>query len=175
MQKYAELNEYLKEFLSGSHLIESNTTLLPFVFSPQGHTPDGRLLSSRVLPFRHASGYIAAQRHIVDLQNYEAREIYFPVMYRSRLNPYRHLVDLPFQTPQPDFLSYPLRTGGQVDYVLIWHTSEGRGDLPDTKLATEFFQRFKQSIFRQLDEGYELIYTSPQRRFMQLYRRKDWQ
>jgi hypothetical protein len=60
MQKYAELNEYLKEFLSGSHLIESNTTLLPFVFSPQGHTPDGRLLSSRVLPFRHASDYIAA-------------------------------------------------------------------------------------------------------------------
>jgi hypothetical protein len=174
MQKYAELNDYLKEFLSGSHLIESNTTLLPLIFSPQGHTPDGRVLSSRALPFRHASGYIAAQRHVVDLQNYEARETYFPVMYRSHLNPYRHLVDLPLPSPQPDFLSYPQRTGGPVDYVLIWRTYEGTDVQPDTRLAIEFYQRFKQSIFLQLEKGYELIYTSPQRGFVQLYRRKNW-
>src|SRR5437867_5876338 len=67
--KYAELNDYLKEYLSGMDLIEPNTTLLPLCFSAQGYAPDGRVLSVRVSPFLHASGYIAAQRHIVDLAN----------------------------------------------------------------------------------------------------------
>jgi hypothetical protein len=144
MQKYAELNDYLTEFLSGSHLIESNTTLLPFIFSPRGRAPDGRVLSLRIAPFAHASGYIAAQRHLVDLQNYEACTTYFPVMYRSHLNPCTHI--------------YNLKAGSRVDYVLIWRTGE------------EPFNRF---IFQQLEENYELIYTS-QRGLMQLYRQKGW-
>jgi hypothetical protein len=177
MQKYAELNDYLEEFLAGSHLIESNTTLLPLIFSPQGHAPDGRALSSPVLIFEHASGHIAAQRGIVDLQNYEAGKSYFPVRYRPHLNPYTYIVDVRGQSPQPDFLSYPQRTGGRVDYVLVWRTREVSGDDPVTKTERrfyQFYQQFEQSIFRQLEEGYELIYTSPQRGFMQLYRRKDW-
>jgi hypothetical protein len=160
MQKYAELNDYLTEFLSGSHLIESNTILRPFILSPKGHAPDGRVLSLRIAPFAHASGYIAAQRHLIDLQNYEASATYFPIMYRSHLNPYTHIYNLKAGSRRLDFLSYPQRTGGRVDYVLIWRTAGG-GKGP-----------FHQFIFQQLEENYELIYTSPQRGFMRLYRQK---
>jgi hypothetical protein len=152
-------------------LIEPNTTLLPLHFSPYGHAPDGQMLSSRVAPFLNASGHIAAQRGIVDLQNYEAFGNTFPVMFRPHLHPLVHIWNgLQFQSPSIDFLSYPLRTGGRVDYVLIWRTGEDSQDNPVTK----FYRQVEPSISQQLKEGYELIYTSPHRGFLQLYRRKAW-
>ena len=168
--KYAELNNYLEEYLSGMHLIEQNTTLLPLSFSHFGHTPDGQRLSWRQIgPFRHAAGYIAAQRGIVDLANYEAAKGYFPTIFRPQLNSYKYISieqksgNMEVQPPRVDFLTYPQRTGGRVDYVLLWDVRDEQRDNVYTK-----------SIFRQLQEGYELIYTSPQRGFMHLYRRKDW-
>jgi hypothetical protein len=171
IQKYVELNEYLEEYLSGMHLIEPNTTLLPLHFSPHGYAPDGQILSLRVAPFLHASGHIAAQRGVVDLQNYEAMGSVFPVMFRPHLNPLVHIwYGGQFQSPAIDFLSYPQRTGGRVDYVLVWQTGEDSQD----NLVTKFYRQVEDSISQQLEEGYELIYTSPQRGFLQLYRRKDW-
>jgi hypothetical protein len=170
VQKYAELNSYLKEYLSGMHLIEPDTTLLPIIFSPHGYTPDGRVLSPRVAPFVHAAGHIAAQRGIVDLANYEALGNAFPLMSRPHLNPLVHIAHgFQLQSPSIDFLSYPQRTGGRVDYVLVWHTDKDPGDNP----MTNFYRQLERSIYRQLAEGYELIYISPQRGFMQLYRRKE--
>lgn len=49
-----------------------------------------------------------------------------------------------------------------VDYVLVWSVFEERDYV------------YTKSIFRQLEKGYELIYTSPQRGLMQLYRRRNW-
>jgi hypothetical protein len=116
-----------------------------------------------------ASGYIAAQRHIVNFDNYEANTSFFPVMFRPALNPFEHIMDF-LRRPLMwtwkgggDFLTYPQRTGGQVDYVLVW-------GLLDEQRPHELTRR----LFRQLEQGYELLYTSPQRGLMQLYRRKDW-
>jgi hypothetical protein len=145
--------------------------LLPLHFSPYGYAPDRRILSSRVAPFMNASGHIAAQRGIVDLQNYEAMGNLFPVMFRPHLNPLVHIwYGAQFQSPAIDFLSYPQRTGGRVDYILVWRTS---GDSQDDPVA-KFYRQLEQSISQQLEEGYELIYISPQRGFLKLYRRKDW-
>ena len=171
--QYAELNSYLEEYVSGMHLVEPNTTLLPLSFSNTGHTPDGKVLSGRVKPFWHASGYIAAQKNVVVLNNYQAALDYFPIAYRSETSPFLHIGienypskgdwGIEAEPPRVDFLNYPQRTGGHVDYVLIWQVLEGHRTLENTK-----------SIFKQLEEGYDLIYTSPQRGLMQLYRRKDW-
>jgi len=175
VQKYAEINDYLAEYLSGMHLIESNTTLLPLIFSPQGYTPDGRVLASRVVPFIHASGHIAVQRGIVDLSNYEAHENIFPLMFRPHLKPSVHIwYGSQWQFPQVDFQSYPHRTGARVDYVLVWNTREESPNHPMAKSYLQFYQQLAPSISRQLAEDYELIYTSPQRGFLQLYRHKAW-
>jgi len=175
VQKYAELNDYLAEYLSGMHLIASNTTLLPLIFSPQGYTPDGRVLASRVAPFIHASGHIAVQRGIVDLSNYEAHESIFPLIFRPHLRPSVHIwYGLQSQSPQVDFQSYPQRTGGRVDYVLVWNTREESPHDPLAKSYLQFYQQLAPSIARQLAEDYELIYTSPQRDCLQLYRHKAW-
>jgi len=165
--KYSELNDALAEYLSGRHLILPGSTLLPLAFDSRGHGADGRVLSTKVRPFLHASGHIAAQRHVVDLTNYEAGAYdYFPILFRSDLNPYRHISiknrSIVWEPPQVDFLTYPRRTGGQVDYVLVWGVQERQQNHEATK-----------SIRQQLVEGYDLIYTSPRTARMQLYKRKN--
>ena len=165
--KYSELNDYLAEYLSGSHLIEPDKTLLPLAFDSRGHAPDGKALSLKVRPFLHASGYIAAQRHVVEFTNYEAGAYkYFPVLFRSNLNPYDHIGikdrSIVWEPPQVDFLTYAGRTGGQVDYVLVWGIQERQRNHEATK-----------SINQQLKKGYDLIYTSPRTGLMQLYKRKN--
>lgn len=165
--KYSELNDYLAEYLSGMHLIEPNKTLLPLAFDSRGHAADGRILSLKVRPFLHASGYIAAQRHVVEFTNYEAGAYtYFPVLFRSNLNPYDHIGikdrSIVWEPPQVDFLTYAGRTGGQVDYVLVWGVQERQRNHEATK-----------SIDRQLTKGYELVYRSPRTGLMQLYKRKN--
>lgn len=165
--KYAQLNNYLEEYLSGMHLIERNTTLLPLSFSHRGQAPDGSPLSWRIGPFAFASGYIAVHKGVVNLANYEGNQDYFPTIFRPQINPFVHLSlndgRILAEPPRVDFLTYPQRTGKRVDYILVWRVlEEQRGSL------------YTKSIFRQLKEGYELIYTSPQRGFMQLYRRKNW-
>ena len=165
--KYSELNNYLAEYLSGMHLIEPNKTLLPLAFDSQGHGSDGRVLSLKVRPFLHAAGYIAARRHVVDFTNYEAGAFNcFPVLFRANLNPYDHIGikdrSIVWEPPQVDFLTYARRTGGQVDYVLVWGIQERQRNHEATK-----------SIDQQLKKGYELIYTSPKTGLMELYKRKS--
>jgi hypothetical protein len=165
--RYSELNDYLAEYLSGMRLIRPNSTLLPLAFDSRGHAPDGKILSLKVRPFLHASGHIAAQRHVVDFTNYEAGAYnYFPTIFRSNLNPYVHIGtkyrSIVWEPPQVDFLTYPRRTGGQVDYVLVWGVQERQQNHEATK-----------SIRQQLNKGYNLIFTSPKTGLMQLYQRKN--
>lgn len=167
--KYGELNDYIAEYLSASPHIEPNTTLLPIAFSQRGDAPDRRPLSSRINVFLNAAGYIAAERHTVDLSNYEASQThFFPTVFRPSLNPTVFLGYSPLDSASGEWkglptelLSFPQRTGGRIDYVLLWGVRERDRERQIPKL-----------IFRQLEEGYDLVTTSPQRGLMQLYRRK---
>jgi hypothetical protein len=165
--KYAELNDYLNEYLSGAPMIESNTTLLPVSFTNYGYTTNRESLSGKIAVFAHAAGLIAAQRHAVDLTNFQITNSYFPIIFRPHLNPYVHLAAAPHmlgtEPPLMDFLAYQ-RAGGRVDYVLLWWIDPVVAAMNDTK-----------AIFVQLAAHYDLIYTSPQRGLVQLYRRKNWE
>jgi hypothetical protein len=166
---YAVFNDYLDEYLTAAPRIESQATVLPLSFSHTGRDAEGRPLSDRVAPFRHAAGLLAVQRRAVDLANYEGKVGYFPLIYRPEVNPFdlvsldnsnpdRGLEGIP---PRVDFLSYPQRSGQPIDYVLLWNLRDDLRDRPETR-----------SIFAQLHEGYDKTYESP-RGLVQLYRRKD--
>lgn len=159
--KYQELNKYVEEYVSGADRVEINATLLSICFSPRGNSVDNTF--PRTKPFLHASGYIAARRHVVEFNNYEAHMSYFPTRFRPDRDPYVHITASESLDKQLDFISYPARTGGRVDYVLVW--GENRGDFP---------REVVESIAEQIREGYELIFTS-ERGNMMLYRRKDMQ
>ena len=164
--KYSELNGYLAEYLSGMDLIQSDTTLLPLAFDSRGHRPDGKLLSLKVRPFLHAAGHIAARRQVIEFANYEAGAYsYFPVRFRSNLNPYVHIGtkerSIVWEPPRVDFVTYAGRTGGRVDYVLVWGVREHQRN-----------QEATRSVYQQIKESYDLIYRSPRTGLMELYKRK---
>jgi hypothetical protein len=161
--KYKQLTGYIQEYMAGGHLVGPNQTVLALSFADKGRALDGRPLSLRVAPFMHAASYIAAERSAIDLTNYEAWSRYFPVVYREELNPHTHIFRKSTSDRAADieFLSYEERTGGTVDYVLLWGLTEQdrRGKAFD-------------SIAGQLRRGYELMYISPQTGSLTMYRRK---
>jgi len=62
-----------------------------------------------------------------------------------------------------ELFGYPAGSVGRVDYVLLWGLDEnGRHNRVPSKLRN------------QLADGYDLIYTSTDRRLLQLYRRKGY-
>ena len=158
---YAVLNDYLQEYRSCLSVLEANTTLLPLSFSHTGRTPDGQRLSHKAEPFRHASGYFVADRSIVTLDNFSAYKGHHPLIYREHLRPEQYIGCLECIPPKVDFVHYAEKTGGRVDYVLMWNVQDK--DLQDP---------YTQSIFEQLEQDYTLIFVSSPRGMLQLYRRK---
>jgi len=162
MAKYAELNSYIEEYVSGISHIETGRTFLPLCFSQKGRTAEGDPVSLRIGLFLQTGGYIAAMQGAVDLKNYEANAQYFPVMFRPELNPYVHMGRLRNDPPQADIEAYEAKTGAKVDYVLLWQLRPENMKYESTR-----------SLLAHLAAGYDLIYTSPARNLVRLYRRKS--
>ena len=161
-QPLADLNEYLRDYLSGADRIESGKTILPVSFLSPGH-PLESALAWRVDFFAHTGGYLAAAKGDVDLRNYEARLDYFPLTYRPNKNPYRFIGIGGREAPLPpdlDILGYSGRTGGRVDYVLLWCHDPEHNTEPTA-----------QSILAQLEKGYEVLFTSP-KGLMKIYKHR---
>jgi hypothetical protein len=152
--KYAELDAGIAEIVAAGDHVEPDHTFLFLSYAHQGLDAAGRPASFRVWPFVHAGGYVGARRRLVDLSLYEANENYFPLLYRPALNPYDHLAADPLgiegDPPWVDLAAYPKRTGGSVDYVLLWGLRDERKSEPKV-----------QSVLAQLAAGYDLVERSP--------------
>src|SRR5205823_6532714 len=69
---YVRVNDYLAEFLSVRTHLNPGATMASLPFSSRIYAPNGELISFRVFPMNHASGFLALDRALVDLTNYEA-------------------------------------------------------------------------------------------------------
>ena len=136
---------------------------LPLLRAPGGGRKGGEA-TFRTWPFVHAGGYIAARKRLVDLSLYEANENYFPLYYRPALNPFLHLTPGPLgiesRPPEVDLLGYPRRTGGSVDYVLLWGLRDELRADPKVRAVQD-----------QLAAAYDLIHRTRDGRVL-LYKRR---
>ncbi|MFL6200636.1 MAG: hypothetical protein ACJ76J_15785 [Thermoanaerobaculia bacterium] len=159
--RWREIDGYLREYVAAGERVPAGSTLLPLCYSHRGVDLDGRELAFRVGPFLHAASRVAAAKPVADLGLYAADyEGYFPVHYRPERNPYDHIAQGPDPERMPpwvDFLTYPKRTGGRVDYVLLW-------EMPPDRT-----HRALRSVRRQLRTRYERVWVSP-RGLAELYR-----
>ena len=159
--KYAEINGYIREYLSGVEHIERNATVVSLRLNRLG---EDELISERIDLFLQAAGYIALQRSVINLNNSQAATGIFPIVFRKSLDPYRHLatdwgyIGIP---PRVDLFRYAARTGKDIDYVVLW----GGGEHLRESAAG-------RRLMAQLEEAYEHIFTSPRRGLMRLYRLK---
>lgn len=159
--KYAELDRVLSEIVAAAGEVTPDHTLLFLCYSHQGDGRGGDLVF-RTEPFLHAGGYVAARKRLVDLSLYEANENYFPLLFRPALNPYLYLsnglLGIEKNPPEIDLTGYPRRTGGRVDYVLLWGLEDERRDEPKVR-----------AVLDQLAVRYDLVERSPSGRVL-LYR-----
>jgi hypothetical protein len=150
--KYAEIDGALAGIAAAGARVEPDHTFLYLSYAHQGVDADGRKLAFRTWPFAHAGGYVVARKRLADLSLYEANEDYFPLYYRPALNPYLHLATEPLgienDPPAVDLPGYPRRTGGSVDYVLLWGLRDERRSEPKVR-----------AVLDQLAAGYDLIYS----------------
>jgi hypothetical protein len=164
---YAELDSEIKEYLSAEPNMEPNTTLLALSYAGWGYTqkPGGRLVKV-YLPFEHISGYLTTDKPIVDLSNYESSIRVFWTRYRPERDPFRFINPVRRSLLRPsgaNLHGYPPQSGGRVDYVLFWGLDEKARQVNPAPPLRD-----------QLAEAYDLIFVSPERGLVQLYRRKDY-
>jgi hypothetical protein len=159
--KYAGLDRALSEIVAATNRVAPDHTLLFLSYDHRGDG-GGDDLAYRTEPFIHAGGYVAARKRLVDLSLYEANEDYFPLYFRPSLNPYRYLgiglLGIEEVPPHVDIAGYPRRTGGRVDYVLVWGLRDERRDEPPVRVVLD-----------QLAAGFDLVERSPGGRVL-LYR-----
>jgi hypothetical protein len=160
---YVELRGPMAEYLSAAPQLEANRTLLPLSFASQGWGLSR--LGPRTKVFLHTASYLAAERSVLNLANYEGNYVHFPLIFRDEVNPFVHLAraqGLEGDPPCLDLEAYAQQTGWEVDYVLLWgmraHQREGE---PCT-----------EQLFAALRRGYDLTFVSEPRRLVRLYTRK---
>jgi len=148
------IDEGISRIVTAGRYIEPDHTVLFLSYAHQGERKDGQPLVFRTWPYVHAGSYIAAEKRLVDLSLYEASEDYFPIYFNPRLDPARHLATVPLGIetvpPRVDLLRYPKKTGGRIDYVLLWGLRDEQRNEPAAR-----------KTLRQLARGYEEVWTSP--------------
>jgi hypothetical protein len=148
VQRGRELNRHLDEYLSAAGHVAPGSTLLPLQFDSRG---PGALKDLYGFPFRHVSDYIAADRHAINLDNYEAQTNLFPLKFRDALSPGVYIAHIEDEPPSPSFIDYSRKTPGRVDYVLLWDP------LSKASSASSY-----PAIMGQLRGRYDLVFASPQ-------------
>jgi hypothetical protein len=152
---YARWNADLAEYLSGRLKIEANRTLLPILV----RDPGGRVSP----PLQHAAGYLAAERGVVDLANYQPATGHFPLLFRPALDPTGWVgFVLERDSAEVDIADYEQQTGGRVDYVLLWDTPADGAEA----------EAMLGGVRRRLDEAYTPVFTSAGAGRLRLFRRR---
>ena len=161
---YHRLSGALEEYVSvGSHLPRSATVLPVSLIDDAARATDPSLVSYKIRPYEHAIGYITCERPLIDLANYQADQGYFAVIYRSRSNPFGHLIsrsDSESGGQETLDLAELGRQAGSLDAVLVW----GRPAVTDGDRA--------DALVGALAPGYERVFTSKPRGLAELYLRR---
>ncbi|HEX8908641.1 MAG TPA: GtrA family protein [Anaeromyxobacteraceae bacterium] len=165
--KYQQLDSYLAEYESVAPHVAEGSTVLPLTFAPfgprQGGAIDGKkLLSYRVQVFQHVNGWIATDRHGVDLDNSQAGTTHTPLRWRDELKPSTYLATRPFgledEPPCVELWTYPA-LGGRIDYVLVWGA---------TPAAAK--DECGGAVLAELGRDYERVFVSEPRGMAELWR-----
>jgi len=161
--RWIALADFTGEYVTAADYVESGRTILPLTYSERGTAPDGQSMSMGFGPFLHVSGYLASRKGVIDLGLYEANTDHFPIRYRENRNPYVFIstpADREREPPRATFMDYDARTGGRVDYVVLWQPNAVPSDHVDVV-----------AVRTQLRRAYDEIYVSP-RRLVHVYRHR---
>lgn len=82
--------------------------------------PGGTTVDTYIDPCLHICGYLAIEREMLSLDNYEAATDYFPLRWQKRLDA-EYLIS--GRNIMPDLSYYEQLCQRKIDYVILWNTS----------------------------------------------------
>jgi hypothetical protein len=110
------------ELLAAGSVIKPNSVVLPLNFSPGGINKQGKVIADWNASFRHATQYLGTGKPLIILDNYEANAGYFPIQWKSSVNPYLFLAagnGIEGIPPFARIALYKQQTGISIDYIII--------------------------------------------------------
>jgi hypothetical protein len=135
---YGTLDNRMREFVSVANVIEPGTSVAAIDASRE--TALAQKMSWRVRPFWHAVGYVAAERELLNEDNYEVRMGYFPVITHGTWSM--------ASSTALDRVSDDERDALGAKYVVVWSLDPGKVGVSEPTVA-------------RLREWYDSVYTSP--------------
>ncbi len=142
----------VREHVAVASRIPEQSLLLPLNFNKFGKKNNGDLIADRNEVYGHVAQYIGADKKILVLDNYEANTGYFPLNWKSDVNPYIHLnryKGIEGVPPGAGPVQYKQITGVNIDYIL----------LINYELSIDGHEDFKE-LKTQLDTAYHETYRS---------------
>jgi hypothetical protein len=148
--KYLSVNKYIKPY----------SVVMPLDFAPDGRDIAGHEITDRNWIFTHISDYLAIDKPLIILDNYEANMSYYPLLWNEPVNPYLHLNYFEAHPPLGDIIKYTANSGVNIDHILLWCYNDSFNN-------DWHFKQFKN----QIDSNYDMVYKSQSGRCI-LYNRK---
>ena len=115
---YLRTQDALDEYLAVAPYIEPGHSVLPLSYDHRGRTSTGDEVANRIWLFFHVADYIAVDKPLIMLDNYEANTGYFPLTWIPGQNPYIQLAAGQGLEGRPPGIQ--LNDDQQVDYILTW-------------------------------------------------------
>lgn len=150
---FQKISPLLTDYVSIGQDLSPNRTFWGIVLNNSSLVKQLQNELGRDFAFAHAADYLATERGILNLANYEAKTDYFPIILRKK-----HEKDALPSTGQLKSLKLKLKP--TVDYIYLWGE---RTPLDGQQLSDSFIETLKQN--------YVQIYTTPTG-YGTLYRRK---
>lgn len=155
----------VQEHVAVADLIPERSVLLPLNFNKFGKKNEGELIADKNEVYGHVAQYIGADKKILVLDNYEANTGYFPLDWKSEVNPYIHLNryrGIEGIPPGAGPVQYRQITGVNIDYVLLLNyepSINGHGDFIElkTQLDTAYHETYRSVSGKTI-----LLATNPQ-------------
>jgi hypothetical protein len=146
---------YVREYVSAARHVATDATVLSISYARADQSRLDRPPFRRTDCMAHALGWIVAERHAVDVMDYEAATGYFPILFMPSVDSTAVI------EPTPDEVERLTPAHVKPDYVLVWTGGTSPTTPTDRQTAD------------QLARGYRLTFQSPGRGYVRLFERRD--
>jgi hypothetical protein len=167
---YRAFDREVAEYVSIGPVLRPGATLVPLNFVQDDNPPPGLQYSKSARPTLQASGWLMAERKVVDLSHFEAYLQFFPIAFRDGVDPKQSIgkgkIWIDQSPPDVRIVGRDTAPGhpGAIDYVLVFGLRQAS---PAVRHAPG-----TQRVLAQLGRGYRRVAVSKPRGLVQVYERR---
>lgn len=138
------LSDEAEEYYSLAEHIKENSVVMPIEYSPNWM-------------HNNLATYLGTRKNILVLDNYEAQEKHFPVLWKDKANPYLLMGEgYGGSPPCADIDNFETKSGKKINYITRWLFTQGTSDSCTMRINKKLENDF-QKIFVSANVKAELF------------------